>query len=129
MDDVKKDGRTLIDLTAHQEGEQLIIDSKIMERLRHNFYLETMIPQYADNLKSLRGLKFDWTRNDANFDHIYANQAFTRKLNEFGIFHGAEEYNGPFGESDWGADGRIYTEVLPFFRKHLIFDEKSVNSH
>ena len=145
LDDVKKDGRTqifagifqahlpnadkpplFIDLTAHEDGGQLIIDSKIMERLRNSFYLETTIPQYADNLKSLRGLKFDWTRNDANFDHIYANQAFTRKLNEFGILHEAEEYNGPFGESDWGADGRIYTEVLPFFRKHLIFDGKKL---
>jgi len=55
-----------------------------MERFRNNFYLETMIPQYTDNLRSLRGFKFDWTRNDANFDHVYANQAFTHKLNELG---------------------------------------------
>jgi hypothetical protein len=95
MDDVKKDGGTqifttmfqahlpdldksplFIDLLARQEGDQLIIDAKLMERFRNNLYLETMIPQYADNLKSLGGFKFDWTRNDANFDHVYANQAF-----------------------------------------------------
>ena len=44
-----------------------------MERFRNNFYLDTMIPHYAENLKSLRGFKFDWTRNDANFDHILKN--------------------------------------------------------
>lgn len=142
LDDVRKDGRTqifasifqahlpnpnkpplFIDLTARQEKEQLVIDSRLMERLRNNFYLEAMISQCADNLKSLRGLKFDWSRNDANFDHIYANQAFTRKLNEFGIPHGADEYNGQFGESDWGTEGRMFTDVFPFFQRHLIFDQ------
>ena len=74
-----------------------------------------------NNLNSLRGFKFDWTRNDANFDHVYANQAFTHKLNEFGVIHEAEEYNGAFG-ADWGVDGRFYTDALPFFQKLLVFD-------
>jgi len=139
-DDVRKDGRTMIfagifqahlpnpakpplfiDLPARQEGGKVIIDAAAMERMRNSFLLETMIPQYAENLKSLRGFKFDWTRRDTNFDHVFANQAFTRKLNEYGIEHGAEEYNGPFGESDWGVEGRIYTEALPFFAKKLAF--------
>jgi hypothetical protein len=140
MDDVKKDGRTqifasmfqaflpnpdqpplFIDLLAHQKGDQLLIDAKLMDRFRNNFYLETMIPQYADNLKSLRGFKFDWTRLDSNYDHIWANQNFTRKLNEFAVPHEAEEYDGPFDDSNWGVDGRFYAEVLPFFQKHLVF--------
>lgn len=140
MDDVKKDGYTwifttifqahlpnpdkpplFIDLSAHKDGDRLVIDSKLMGRLRNNFFLESMIPQYADNLKSLRGFKFDWARSDENQDHVYSNQAFTHKLNEFGIAHEAEEYNGSWGASDWGDDGRVYTEVLPFFRRHLVF--------
>ena len=142
MEDVKKDGVTwifttmfqahlpdpakpplFIDLLARQDRDQLIIDSKLMDRFRNNFYLEAMIPQYADNLKSLRGFKFDWTRNDTNFDHVYANQAFTRKLNEFGVTHEAEEYNGASG-AEWGVDGRLYTEALPFFQKHIVFGGK-----
>lgn len=111
-----------VDLPAGQEDGRLVVDAKLMDRFRNNFYLETMIPQYADNLKSLRGFKFDWTRNDANYDHVYANQAFTRKLNEFGVAHGAEEYTGQFDESNWGLDGRIFTEVLPFFRTHMVFE-------
>jgi hypothetical protein len=81
-----------------------------------------MIPQYAENLKSLQGFKFDWARNDANQDHVYANQALTHKLDEFGIPHEAEEYNGLWGHGVWGEEGRFYTEVLPFFARHLAFD-------
>jgi hypothetical protein len=87
-----------------------------------------MIPQYADNLKSLRGFKFDWARSDSIQDHVYSNQAFTHKLNEFGIVHEAEEYNGAWGEPNWGKDGRIYTEVLPFFQRSLVFEGSNENS-
>ena len=110
-----------IDLQAHPVGDTVEIDSAVTERLRDNFLLETMIGKYADNLKSLRGLRFDWARNDGNQDHVYSNQAFTHKLNEFGIPHEAEEYNGVWGTGNWGVDGRVYTEVLPFFRRHLDF--------
>jgi hypothetical protein len=113
-----------IDLAAHNEGGQLVIDPKLTERLRASFLLESLIPQYAENLKSLRGFKFDWSRSDANYDHVYANQAFTHKLNEFGIAHEAEEYNGMGNEPVWGEDGRFTTEVLPFFQRHLVFESK-----
>jgi hypothetical protein len=114
-----------IDLQAHPVDDRLEIDSAITERLRDNFLLETMIGKYADNLKSLRGLRFDWARNDGNQDHVYSNQAFTHKLNEFGIPHEAEEYNGVWGTGNWGADGRVYTEALPFFARHLVFNPPS----
>jgi S-formylglutathione hydrolase FrmB len=117
-----------IDLQAHPVGDTVEIDSAVTERLRDNFLLETMIGRYADNLKSLRGLRFDWARNDGNQDHVYSNQAFTHKLNEFGIPHEAEEYNGVWGTGNWGADGRVYTEVLPFFARHLVFDARSVSA-
>jgi hypothetical protein len=52
---------------------------------------------------------------------VYANQAITRKLNEFGVIHEAEEYKGAFG-ADWGVDGRFYTDLLPFFQRFLVFD-------
>jgi hypothetical protein len=141
LDDVRKDGYSgiftsifeaflpdaekpplYIDLAAHKDGDQLIIDTTLAERVRANFFLESMIPQYAANLKSLRGLKFDWGRSDLNQDHVYSNQAFTHKLNEFGIAHEAEEYNGTWGDKTWGDEGRFYNEVLPFFKKHLVFD-------
>lgn len=116
-----------IDLQAHSRGDTLEIDSAVTERLRDNFLLETMVGKYADNLKSLRGLRFDWARNDGNQDHVYANQAFTHKLNEFGIPHEAEEYNGVWGTGNWGVDGRVYTEALPFFARHLVFEAPSAS--
>jgi hypothetical protein len=111
-----------IDLQAHKVGDRLVVDSNVTARLRDNFFLESMIPKYADNLKSLRGFKFDWARNDPNQDHVYANQALTHKLDEFGVPHEAEEYNGLWGDGVWGDAGRVYTEVLPFFARHLVFD-------
>jgi enterochelin esterase-like enzyme len=110
-----------IDLAAHKEGSELIIDSTLSQRVRANFFLESLVPQYADNMKSLRGLKFDWGRGDLNQDHVYSNQALTHKLNEFGIPHEAEEYNGGGGDRNWGEEGRVYNEVLPFFQTHLVF--------
>jgi hypothetical protein len=141
IDDLKSDGAAMIfagifqaflpdagkpplyiDVPARRDASgQLVIDSALTGKLRSNFFLEEMIPQYADNLKSLRALKFDWSRSDQNQDHVYSNQAFTHKLNEFGIIHEAEEYNGAWGDANWGNDGRVYTEVLPFFARHLVW--------
>ena len=140
LDDVRKDGFSTIftsiyqahlpnpdkpplyiDLQARKDGDTYVVDAAATQRLRESFFLEAMIPKYADNLKSLRGLKLDWARSDGNQDHVYSNQAFTHKLNEYGIQHEAEEYNGVWGSGNWGQDGRIYTDVLPFFQKHLVF--------
>jgi Putative esterase len=114
-----------VDLAAHREGKRLVVDSKLTERLRQNFFLESLIPRYADNLKTLRGFKFDWTRTDQNWDHVYSNQAFTNKLNEFGVPHQAEEYNGMWVDGDWTRESRFATDVLPFFARHLAFDEST----
>lgn len=122
-------GPLYIHFPAHKDGNQLIIDAALTEQLRQGFFLEEIIPQNAENLKSLRGFKFDWARSDGNQDHVYSNQAFTHKLNEFGIIHEAEEYNGTWGEPNWGADGRIYTEVLPFFARCLIFDKAKAGNN
>lgn len=143
LDEVKKDGYSTIftsifeahvpnpdnpplyiDYPASRVQGKFIIDAKVMDRLRNNFFLESLIGQYADNLKSLRGFKFDWPRSDLNWDHVYANQAFTHKLNEYGIVHEAEEYNGTWSDNpNWSADGRMMTDVLPFFQAHLVFPE------
>ncbi|HYE73851.1 MAG TPA: alpha/beta hydrolase-fold protein, partial [Blastocatellia bacterium] len=109
------------DQPVSKADDQLVFDSKLTDRLHNSFLLERMIPQYAENLKSLRGFKFDWGRSDPNQDHVYSNQAFTHKLDEFGVEHEAEEYRGAWGEKNWGKKGRVYTQALPFFRRHLVF--------
>lgn len=141
LDDVRKDGYSnifttifeahvpnpdnpplYIDFPAHRVNGRLVIDSQVMDRMRNSFFLESLIGQYANNLKSLRAFKFDWARSDSNWDHVYSNQAFTHKLNEYGIPHEAEEYNGTWdSEPNWGPEGRITTDLLPFFQRHLVF--------
>ena len=141
LDEVKKDGFSAIftsifqahlpnpekpplyvDLPAHQENGKLVIDSKLTARLRDSFFLESMIPHYADNLKTLRGFKFNWSRNDAIWDHVYANHALTHKLNEFGILHEAEEPNGLWdADPYWCAEGRVIADELPFLQQRLEF--------
>jgi len=139
LDDAKKDGFTqlfvaifqahlpdpdkpplYVDLPARKEGGKLIIDTHLTNRLRNSFFIESLVPKYAENLKSLRGFKFDWPRSDTIEDHIYSNQALTHKLNEFGIPHESEEYNGVWTSETWGEDGRFNNDVIPFFHRYLV---------
>jgi hypothetical protein len=111
-----------VDLPARRENGQLIVDSAQTARLIDNFALERQLPRYAENLKRLRAFKFDWGRNDSNYDHVISNQAFAHKLDEFGVPYEAEEFHGWWGERHWGPDGRIMTDVLPFFARNLVFE-------
>jgi hypothetical protein len=102
MDDVKKDFGTQLFTTMFQ--------AHLPDPDKPPLFIDLLASQQGDQLII-----------DANFDHVYASQAFTHKLNEFGIIHEAEEYNGAFG-ADWGVDGRIFMDALPFFQRHLVFD-------
>lgn len=88
------------------------------------FHLEETLNESASNLRTLRGLALDWARFDGNQDHVYSNQAFSRKLYDLGVPHEAEEYSGDPWSKIWTSNGRFYTRVLPFFGQHLVFDEK-----
>ncbi|TGX52878.1 nuclear transport factor 2 family protein [Sphingomonas gei] len=98
-----------------------MVDSAVTARFQRDFALTELLPAYADNLKSLRALKFDWGRQDIVTDHIYGAQAFSNRLVEFGVPHEAEEHGGGFRDRHWGSGGRVYTDVLPFFARHLLF--------
>lgn len=111
------------DPPATREDGQLVMDPALTERLQQSFFLERHVGEYADNLKRLTAFKFDWGRHDGNQDHVYSNQFYSRKLNEFGIPHEAEEYNGGWGDGTFSPGGRIETDVLPFFQRHLTFEE------
>ena len=92
-----------------------------LQLLKSRFMLEKLVVDNLDKVRNLRGIKFDWGRYDPNQDHVYANQAFTRKLDELGIEHEAEEYRGLPWDKYWIDDGRVYNEVLPFFARRLKF--------
>lgn len=96
-------------------------DARQIATLRSRFFIAELVPQHLDQIKALRGIKMDWSRNDGIYDHVYANQALTHLLNEFGIEHEAEEFNG-IGDPYWGKQARMLTEVLPFLAQHLETD-------
>lgn len=78
-----------------------------------------MIDDYLPQLRSLSALKIDWGRNE-DFSHIpFSSLQFSKKLESFRINHFAEEYIGDHGNMLDGLEGRIFTELLPFFNTYL----------
>jgi len=98
------------------------LNSDNMQKAKEGFQLEETLPQSAANLKTMRGIAFDWGRFDPNQDHVVANRTFSRRLEDLGVEHEAEEYRGDPSSRVWTDDGRFYTRVLPFLARHLVFD-------
>ncbi len=85
------------------------------------FHLDERLDEYAENLRGLRAIAFDWARFDQTQAHVISNRRFSKKLMEFGVNHEAEEFAGDPQNRYWGANGRFSTRVLPFLNKHLKF--------
>jgi S-formylglutathione hydrolase FrmB len=78
-----------------------------------------MVEKYRSNLTKLRGLKFDSGYED-EFTHIPPTaRELSTKLTSLGIEHVFEEYNGDHRNRMWGRNGRVATEVLPYFWRLL----------
>ncbi|AHF14771.1 esterase [Niabella soli DSM 19437] len=85
-----------------------------------NEHLPTqMLDRYADALKTLNGLKIDWGRNDLARHVPGTCLEFSKKLEKLGVKHFAEAYLGGHSDRLSGMDGRVYTDLLPFFKKYL----------
>lgn len=93
-----------------------------LKKLQAQFHLDELLSVYADNLRKMRGIAFDWGRYDQTQGHVYSNQAFTRKLDQLEIEHIAEEYNGGPYDKTWIEHGRVEDNMLPFFARHLVFE-------
>lgn len=109
------------DLMVDYQGEERRVNPEVSESLRANLLLDRYLPEYAHNLKALRGFMFDWARYDLNQDHVFSNQYFARLLEEYGVEHQAEEYRGDPFSQNWTEYGRVYDDMLPFFSRHLVF--------
>ena len=107
------------DFPVRYVQDSAIIDSQTVRKWEQNFPVN-MIDSHISGLKSL-AIKLDWGRND-DFPHIpITSMRFSKKLESLGIPHDAEEYIGDHGNRIAGFDGRVYTEMLPFFDAHLKF--------
>ena len=105
-----------------KDGE-LVIDGEHIAKAKKGFHLEETIDEAAPGLRTMRGIAFDWGRFDPNQDHVIANRVFSRRLEDLGVEHEAEEYRGDPFSRVWTDDGRFYTRLLPFVAKHLVFDK------
>ena len=110
-------------LPVHYIGDSMIVNTTILKKWEENF-LYNMIDTHIQSLKSLTALKLDWGRND-EIPFIVGNcMQLSKKLEAYGIDHFAEEYIGDHGGKIGGNDGRINTEVLPFFNTYLKFEKE-----
>jgi hypothetical protein len=110
------------DFPMVKEGSALRLDPDKNRQMQQGFLLEESLDRYASNLRSLRGLSFDWGRHDPTPAHVFANQVFSRKLADLAVEHEAEEYYGNPWDKNWTPGGRFATRVLPFLNRHLVFD-------
>jgi hypothetical protein len=113
-----------VDLPAHKVAGHLTIDAQLTAKLEDSFFIERQLSRYANNLKRLRALKLDWGRNDAIYDHVVGNQNLVRAFDELGIPYEAEEYHGGWDDGRWGKDGRVMTDILPFFARHMLSEDR-----
>lgn len=96
----------------------MVVNTGVLKKWEDNFPIN-MIDDHIVDLQSLTALKIDWGRNE-DFKHIpTTNKELSKKLEALGIKHFAEEYIGDQVNMLDGFDGRIFTEVLPFFERYL----------
>ena len=78
-----------------------------------------MAAKYRANLSRLRGIRFDSGYEDEFRFIPINNRVFSNELTNNGIDHVFEEYNGDHRNRMWGREGRLSTEVLPYFSRLL----------
>lgn len=111
------------DFVVEMENGEPKLNVENTKKLQSRFLLDGLLKEYGDNLRKMQGIAFDWGRYDNTQSHVYSNQAFTRTLDQLGIEHIGEEYNGGPYDKNWIEHGRVEDNMLPFFNQHLVFAE------
>ncbi len=103
-------------------NDEIVINHKILEIWQQKSAIG-MVDDYMGNLKKLKALKLDWGRNEEHDLIPVTCEFFSKKLENLGIDHYAEEYIGTHGNKLWTDDGRALNDMLPFFDMYLEFSE------
>jgi S-formylglutathione hydrolase FrmB len=111
------------DFFTEMENGQPKLSPENTRKLQKAFHLDEHIEEFAANLRTMRGLALDWARHDSTQAHVEAAREFTRKLQDAGVEHEAEEYLGNPWDKNWTEHGRFNTRLLPFFARHLVFED------
>ncbi len=108
-------------LFEKDENNVLQLHPKNIRKEQREFHLDERLDEYADNLRNLTAIAFDWARFDQTQAHVISNRRFSKKLMDLGVDHKGEEFVGDPWNKYWGDEGRLATRVLPFLNKHLSF--------
>jgi S-formylglutathione hydrolase FrmB len=107
-------------MPVHYVNDNMLVDDQVVKQWQDNFPLN-MIDANLPALKGLNALKLDWGRNEENRDIPVNCLQFSKKLEANRVKHFAEEYLGGHVNKQGGFDGRIFTDMLPFFNTYLKF--------
>jgi hypothetical protein len=110
------------DLSMEIENGEAVLKPDNMLKVKKGFLLDQDLVECADNLRQLNGIGLEWGRYDETSAHIESNRDFSNKLEDLGIRHTAEEYNGTPFNKVWIDDGRFYTRVIPFLNRYMTFE-------
>lgn len=103
-------------------NDSLIVNYEVLELWKKKSAMG-MVDHHIEDLRKLNAIKLDWGRNDG-FDHIPTTcLLFSKKLENLGINHFAEEYIGNHSNKLFTDDGRVMNDMLPFFNTYLKFEE------
>lgn len=109
----------------NDNGKMKVIPENV-RKTKAGFLLDEGLYEAAANLRSMRGIAFDWGRFDPIQAHVESACAFSRQLEDLNIEHEAEEYRGSPSDKTWTDNGRFYSRVLPFFDHYLVFSKDSL---
>ncbi len=109
------------DFPYEYENDSLIVNYDILKVWKQKSAIG-MVDNHFEDLKQLKALKLDWGRNEDNEMIPTTSLLFSKKLENLGINHYAEEYIGDHVNKLWTDDGRALNDMLPFFDTYLQFE-------
>lgn len=99
----------------------LSLHPRNVRKEQREFHLDERLDDYADNLRNLKAIAFDWARFDPTQAHVISNRRFSKKLMDLGVDHQGVEFVGNPWNKYWGEEGRMTTRIIPFLNKNLSF--------
>lgn len=101
-------------LPYHMENGKLIRNNSVYQLWKKQSPSQ-LVKRYVNNASKLKGIKLDSGFYD-EFKFIILNtRVFSKELTKNGINHIFEEYNGDHRNRLWGKQGRLYSDVFPYF--------------
>lgn len=107
------------DFMVEFDGDDLSPNAEAFARLRQRFHLADLLFDHTNNMTKLKGIGFDWGRNDQNYGHVTGARRYSVLLENFGIAHEAYEHLGNGWDYEFAPGSRVEHLMLRFIGKQL----------